>query len=98
MANLLTSCELPVTEDVKPVSTAVSRRALYLTSQGKPLFAWLHQGPQRRNHGVLLCAPAGHEQIHTHRTLRHLADRLADAGFDAVRCDFHDSGDSADLD
>jgi len=75
-----------------------SRQALYLTSQDAPLFTWIHRGERSRQRGeaVLICPPVGHEQIHAHRALRHLADRLADAGFWAVRFDYEGTGDSAD--
>jgi alpha-beta hydrolase superfamily lysophospholipase len=79
---------------------AATRRAIYLPSQGRALFAWIHEpsAAARRDHAVLICPPAGHEQVHSHRALRHLAERLADAGFVAVRFDFAGTGDSADYD
>src|SRR5438552_19020891 len=98
MSNLLPSCELP-TAGATSSAAGPTRHAFYLARQGKPLFAWLHQAApeQSLGHGVILCAPAGHEQVHTHRAFRHLAQRLADAGFSALRFDYLGAGDSADL-
>ena len=59
----------------------VERTALYLKSDGKSLFAWLHRPHGlASNHGVLICPPMGHEQVHAHRALRHLANALAAQG------------------
>jgi pimeloyl-ACP methyl ester carboxylesterase len=74
----------------------VCRSPFYLPSQGQSLFAWLH-GPgdgTAFDHGVLICPPVGYEQVHAHRSLRHLADALAEAGFPVVRLDYHGTGDS----
>lgn len=83
------------TETVAPCA-AVRRDAFYLTSLEQPLFAWLHThtaGPVL-DHGVIICSPIGHEQLHAHRTLRHLADTLAERGNPTVRFDWHGTGDS----
>jgi pimeloyl-ACP methyl ester carboxylesterase len=45
--------------------------------------------------GVVLCNPFGYEAMCVHRTYRHLAKRLAAAGFDVLRFDYHGTGDSA---
>jgi alpha-beta hydrolase superfamily lysophospholipase len=83
-----------VPEDASCVDR-VGRTAFYFESGGKSLFAWLHQ-PEgaAAEHGVLICPPLGHEQVHSHRALRHLADRLAAEGFAVVRLDYHGTGDS----
>ena len=73
----------------------VERTAFYLESGGQSLFAWLHVvAGAVAEHGVLICAPLGHEQVHSHRTLRYLADRLAAQGFAVMRFDYHGTGDS----
>jgi alpha-beta hydrolase superfamily lysophospholipase len=73
----------------------VERTAFYLESSGQSLFAWLHSAAGTvGDHGVLICPPLGHEQVHSHRTLRHLADRLAAQGFAVLRFDYHGTGDS----
>ncbi len=71
------------------------RSAFYFESGGRSLFAWLHRPAHAvAEHGVLICPPLGHEQVHSHRALRHLADRLAAQGFAVVRLDYHGTGDS----
>jgi pimeloyl-ACP methyl ester carboxylesterase len=64
------------------------------------LFGWLHQGETSSGceRGVIIAAPPWHEQIHAHRSLRHLADALAEAGFPVMRFDYHGTGDSAGVD
>jgi alpha-beta hydrolase superfamily lysophospholipase len=79
-----------------PAPDGVKRTPVYLESRGQWLFAWLHWREQvRSDHGILLCPPVGHEQIHAHRSLRHLADAAARAGFPVLRLDYHGTGDSA---
>ncbi len=62
----------------------------------RTIFAWYH-GPvgQTSDLGVLLCAPFGYEMMCTHRALRHLAERLATAGFPTLRFDYDGTGDSS---
>ncbi|MDB5335342.1 MAG: hypothetical protein JWN70_961 [Planctomycetaceae bacterium] len=81
-------------------SASVRRDAFYLQSQGQPLFAWLHTAANQPslNHGVIICSPFGYEQVHTHRSLRHLADDLADHGIPTLRFDWHGTADSAGID
>ncbi|MCB1207977.1 MAG: alpha/beta fold hydrolase [Verrucomicrobiales bacterium] len=74
----------------------VQRSALYLESGAASLLAWVHTAAvASRNHAVLICSPVGHEQVHSHRSLRHLADRLAAEGYTVMRFDYHGTGDSA---
>ncbi len=54
--------------------------------------------PTGFDHGVLICPPIGYEQLHSHRSLRHLADRLAQEKVPVVRFDWHGTGDSAGVD
>lgn len=78
----------------------VRRVPLYIESRGEPLFAWLHlpESQQAAAHGVLICPPIGHEQIHAHRSLRHLADAFAKARYPVLRFDYHGTGDSPGCD
>jgi alpha-beta hydrolase superfamily lysophospholipase len=77
----------------------VRRTAIYLESQDSYVFAWLHTAPgAHAAHGVVLCPPIGYEQVHAHRSLRHLADAFARAGLVALRLDYHGTGDSPGTD
>jgi pimeloyl-ACP methyl ester carboxylesterase len=48
-----------------------------------------------RDVGIVLCSPLGYEAMCTQRTYRHMASRLAAAGFPTLRFDYHGTGDSA---
>ncbi|MCE9607255.1 MAG: alpha/beta fold hydrolase [Planctomycetia bacterium] len=76
------------------------RTAFYLTSRNEPLCAWLHTARDRAHvdHGVVICAPLGFEQLHANRSLRHLADAIAGQGIPTLRFDWHGTGDSAGSD
>ena len=74
-------------------AASVERRALRF---GEGLFGWYHAADAGgRDIVVVLCPPMGPEYTRSHRTLRHLADRLALAGIPALRFDYHGVGDSA---
>ena len=74
----------------------VRRDAFYLASEGRSVFAWLHHRPDRDNghHGVVICPATGFEQLHAHRGLRHLADRMARDQMPTLRFDWQGTGDS----
>ena len=60
-----------------------------------PLFGVLHSGAEpRRRQGVLILGPWGWEALRAHRTLRDLANRFSESGFDVFRFDYSGSGDS----
>lgn len=69
---------------------------LWFGPDDRPLFGWLHlpEGGTARA-GVVLCQPVGYEYVIAHRTFRVLAERLAAAGFAALRFDYDGTGDSA---
>lgn len=94
MSNALAVTEGP--ESDTSSAAVLSRAPFYFESRGRPLFAWLHRRGDAplSAHGVLLCPPVGHEQIHSHRGLRHLVAALALAGFAVVRFDYDGTGDS----
>jgi pimeloyl-ACP methyl ester carboxylesterase len=45
--------------------------------------------------GAVLCPPIGQEALVSHRSLKILSERLADAGLDVLRFDYFGTGDSA---
>jgi pimeloyl-ACP methyl ester carboxylesterase len=54
---------------------------------------WLH--PAAGNRGVIVCAAQGYEELCTHRPMRGLAERFAEAGLPTLRFDYPGTGDSA---
>src|SRR3954468_8799767 len=89
-----TSPDIAANDAAQP---AINRRALYLGSGDEALFAWHHHAPRAipRDCVAVLCGPIGPEYTRSHRTVRHLADRLAAAGVPAIRFDYQGCGDSA---
>jgi alpha-beta hydrolase superfamily lysophospholipase len=80
------------------VETApVEKVPLHFGSAARPRFGFYHPPAAARVRGasVLLCNPIGDDLIRAHRTFRHLAERLAAAGFPVLRFDFDGTGDSA---
>lgn len=65
--------------------------------EARPRFGWLYRPdtPARNGIGVVIVPPFGREEICAHRSLRHLAEDMAGAGFTAVRFDLDGTGDSA---
>ena len=74
----------------------ISRVPGYLDASPVPVFHWRHRprADHCRDITVIICSPMGFEYTHSHRTLKYLADRLAESGFPAFRFDFHGVGDS----
>src|SRR5262245_13326414 len=69
---------------------------IYFGAADRPLFGFFHPaaGASRRAVGVVLCSPIGEDMIRAHRAFRHLAEKLAAAGFPVLRFDFDGTGDS----
>jgi alpha-beta hydrolase superfamily lysophospholipase len=76
------------------------RQPLYIGHDADACFGWLHtdEAAQARDCVAVVCPPIGHEYTRAHRTLRHLADRLAARGIPALRFDYHGIGDSPGTD
>jgi alpha-beta hydrolase superfamily lysophospholipase len=76
------------------------RQPLYIGDGADAAFGWLHtdEAASARDCVAVLCAPVGHEYTRAHRTIRHLADRLAHRGIPALRFDYHGIGDSPGTD
>jgi alpha-beta hydrolase superfamily lysophospholipase len=81
------------------------RKVLYLPAgNGQAIFAWYHSDDSVQEHArqqdcvAVICPPMGHEYVHSHRSIRHLADRLAQAGIPALRFDYRGTGDSPEND
>jgi alpha-beta hydrolase superfamily lysophospholipase len=80
------------------IQTATGRKtAIHFGDHDRPLFGFYHppdDGPSARATGVVLCNPLGTDHTRSERTYRHLAERLAAAGFACLRFDFFGTGDS----
>ncbi len=69
------------------------KEPLFFGPEGEEVFGWLHG-----THGetaVVLANPFGYEAVCAHRSIRHLADDLARAGFPALRFDYPGTFDSS---
>ncbi len=77
------------------MTAPVAPAAFYLGPPERALFGWFH-APTAPSRGaaIVLCNPIGDDYVRAHRTLRHLAERLAAIGFAVLRFDFHGTGDS----
>jgi alpha-beta hydrolase superfamily lysophospholipase len=68
---------------------------LYFGHPSRPLFGWYHPPAVAGGRAVVLCNPLGIDGTRAHWSYRHLAERLAAAGFDVLRFDWHATGDSS---
>ena len=78
----------------------VVREPCWIRGDSVACFGWRHGAPDApaRDCVAIVCGPVGHEYTRAHRSLRHLADRLARAGIPALRFDYHGIGDSPGTD
>lgn len=87
-----------VTTTAMPASSpspAIHRQAGWLAHNDDQTFYWLHQpAEQPVTHLVVLCPPIGYEYVHSHRTLKFLADQLAQAGCCVARLDYPGTGNA----
>lgn len=81
-------------------SICVDRESLYFDDGPSSFFGWYHvaNSELQRDCAVVICSPVGYEYAHSHRSMRHLADRLAQHGIPAIRFDYHGIGDSPGTD
>ncbi len=88
-------------EDGLPIlASEPSVQAVVLTGggDGVPLAGHYHPpgATGARALGVVVCNPLGYEAMSAHRSLRHLACKLAEAGFPVLRFDYRGTGDSSE--
>ncbi|HUR39650.1 MAG TPA: alpha/beta fold hydrolase, partial [Verrucomicrobiae bacterium] len=78
----------------------IERTAGYHEAADHPFFYWYHAAPEAepRDLVAVVCGPIGSEYTRSHRSLRHLADRLAQGGIPALRFDYHGTGNSPGTD
>lgn len=76
------------------------RESLYIGAPSDPIFACFHtdESAAARDCVAVICNPMGYEYVHSHRSLRHLADNLARVGIPALRFDYNGTGDSPGTD
>jgi len=92
---------LLVEEERAPLSESARERPapvpIVFGSTHGPLAGFHHVGrpPLARASTVVLCPPVGYDSMLTHRTYRHLAERLSALGFHVLRFDYHGTGDSS---
>jgi pimeloyl-ACP methyl ester carboxylesterase len=68
---------------------------LHFGSSDRRLFGVYTPAPDRRKRrGVVICNPWGAEALRAHRSLKRLADLLAQCGLDVLRFDYSGTGDS----
>ena len=79
------------TTKLRPIVTS----GQWIGPPDRPLMAWLTRPAQGIGDvGVVIVPPVGYEYWSSHRTLRTLAERLAENGCLALRFDFDGTGDS----
>src|SRR2546427_7834160 len=83
-------------EPIESRSASGSKQAIHFGAKGRPLFGFYHppKPGSWRAVGVVLCRPIGTDQTRSDRVYRHLAERLAAAGFACLRFDLFGTGDS----
>ncbi|HEX3848094.1 MAG TPA: alpha/beta fold hydrolase [Steroidobacteraceae bacterium] len=74
--------------------------ALYVPSDDRQLFGWLHRPPGTApaRWGVVLCKPFGFEALCGHHSMRAFAGVAASLGIPVLRFDYLGTGDSEEID
>ena len=90
------AADLAVPDTTPTASRVVRRTPAYVGEGANAFLSWYHESdtPPCADRFAVLCPPAGSEYTRSHRTLRHLADRLARAGIPTLRFDYPGTGDS----
>ncbi len=73
----------------------MSPRGHWFGPEGRPLCGWWSEPPRGSRHGVVVLGSIGYEYWSAHRTVRTLAERLAERGHYVLRFDYDGTGDSA---
>ena len=76
------------------------RVPIYFPTAEKRLFGWLHYPASRNANcglGLVICNPFGYEAICAHRSMRAIAEAVADLGIPVLRFDYQGAGDSGDI-
>jgi alpha-beta hydrolase superfamily lysophospholipase len=86
----------PAVEPLEIRAAAGRKQPIYFGAPGRVLFGFYHPPAAAawRGVGVVLCSPIGTDQTRSDRVYRHLAERLASAGFACLRFDLSGTGDS----
>jgi pimeloyl-ACP methyl ester carboxylesterase len=73
-------------------------RSFYFGPETRPLFGVLHppDAANKASHAVLMLGPWGAEDMSAHRSLRTLAQSIAQHGYPCMRFDYDGCGDSYD--
>ncbi len=97
---LATECPAAYADEPPQQNAHLVRAAHYFDGPRDFLVGHLHylRDAPARNTVVVICNPIGFEYMHAHRTLRHLADKLARAGIPTLRFDYDGTGDSSGTD
>lgn len=69
--------------------------AIWFGPLDAPLAGFLHHPRGLTRGGAVICPPLGYEDVCSHRTLRYLANRLAEQGIVTLRFDYEGEGSSS---
>ena len=88
-------------EEIRPADRSDPKgpgQPCYFGDPSLPQFGWFHETERSGRTAVVLCPPYGLETLSAHRTLREMAQRLANDGYPTLRFDYIATGDSAGAD
>lgn len=84
---------------MKNKSPPLSRTPLFIGESHETLYGVLHHEQSNKNSSntvLVICPPVGIDYMNSHRSLRHLADEVAQMGTPCLRLDYLGTGNSAD--